>query len=41
MRRFALAALIMMASSTSVHAQFYERPKYTSATVKSDSCWII
>jgi hypothetical protein len=29
MRRFALAALIMMASSTSVHAQFYERPKYT------------
>ena len=29
MRRFALAALIMMASSTSVHAQVYERPKYT------------
>jgi len=29
MRRFALAALIMMASATSVHAQVYERPKYT------------
>ena len=29
MRRFALAALIVMSSSTLVHAQAYERPKHT------------
>ena len=29
MRRFALAALIVMASSTLVHAQAYDRPKRT------------